>query len=90
MKDVSPAALAVPNFTKEQDILGAASKGASQALTAGLREAELTNRLLPELITFGITPMTGAAASVSASGQPNFLDAHRRSVSLGGAGAIRQ
>ena len=90
LKDVSPAALAVPNFTKEQDILGAASKGASQALTAGLREAELTNRLLPELITFGITPMTGAAASVSASGQPNFLDAHRRSVSLGGAGAIRQ
>lgn len=90
LKDVSPEALAVPNFKKEQDMLGAAFKGTDHALNAGFLEAERTNRLLLEPTELGVAPTTGAAASVSTSGQRNYLTADWRITSLVGAGGIRQ
>lgn len=90
LKDVSPEALAVPNFKKEQDILESVSKETNHAVNAGLREADRTNRILPEAITLGTTSITGAAASAFMFGQSDYLTVDWRIANLSGIGGIRK
>ncbi len=92
LKDVSPEALAVPSFEKEQEMLSQASKSPenAQAAIAGLAAAGKANAIDNENIEFGIVVTPSAAASIETSGQPSFAQRYWRTTYAGGAEESRQ